>query len=279
MPRLAFIETHKSKENSVGLNYPMLTESNYTTWSLKMKVFMQAHGVWEAIEPKDPKATFEERIDKIALAAIYQGIPEDVLLSLAEKKMAREAWDAIKTVCLGAEKINKARAQALKPEFESLNMKETEQLDDFCMRLNGLVTNIRVLGENVEEAYVVKKLLRTMPAKFLQIASAIEQFGNVESMSVDETVGSLKAHEERLCGQSENNGGQQLLLTEEEWVKMENNDGQLLLTREEWLKRSNKGNTRSSSENRAETMVVEDGIEARSGVSIVSRGRDRSKIF
>lgn len=64
------IESNKTKENFVGLNYPMLIKTNYAAWSLKLKVFMQAHGLWSAIEPKDPKAEVEERTDKLALAAI-----------------------------------------------------------------------------------------------------------------------------------------------------------------------------------------------------------------
>lgn len=131
-------------------------------------------------------------------------------------------------------------------------MKDSEKLDDFCMRLNGLVTNIRTLGEMVAEEYVVKKLLRVVPTKFLQIASAIEQFGDLKAMSVEAVIGSLKAHEERLCGMSEiDEGKQQLLLTEDEWLKRENNDGKLLLTREEWLKRSGKAVQSSGSEYRA----------------------------
>ena len=144
-------------------------------------------------------------------------------------------------MCLGADKVKKAKAQTLKSEFELLKMKDTEQLDDFTMRLNGLVTNIRALGETIVEAYVVKKLLRVVPTKFLQIVSTIEQFGNLDTMSVEEVIGSLKTHEERLNGQMENSEGQQLLLTEDEWLKRESNDGKLLLTREEWLKRSGKG--------------------------------------
>lgn len=45
-----------------------------------MKVFLQAQGLWVAIEPKNPKASVEEKTDKLALVAIYQGIPKDVLL-------------------------------------------------------------------------------------------------------------------------------------------------------------------------------------------------------
>lgn len=52
---------------------------------------------------------------------------------------------------------------------------------------------------------------------------------------IEEVIGSLKAHEERLRGQTESSGGK-LLLTEEEWVKREKEDGKLLPTLDEWLK-------------------------------------------
>lgn len=67
-------------------------------------------------------------------------------------------------MCLGADRVKKARIQTLKADFECLSMKDTEIIDDFCIKLNGIVTNIRTLGEYVEEAYVVRKLLRDVPA-------------------------------------------------------------------------------------------------------------------
>ncbi|KAL8155747.1 hypothetical protein AgCh_000958 [Apium graveolens] len=94
-------------------------------------------------------------------------------------------------------------------------------MDDFCLKINGLVRNIRSLGEEMNESYVVKKLLRVIPSKFLQIVSTIEQFGSIETMSIEEEVCSLKAHEERMKVQPEPGGGQ-MLLTEEEWSKREN---------------------------------------------------------
>ncbi|XP_074377724.1 uncharacterized protein LOC141719250 [Apium graveolens] len=194
------METSKPKEGSVGLSYPLLTKSNYTVWSLKMKVFMKAQGVWDAIERKDPKKPVEEKTVQVALAAIYQGVPEDILLTIAEKETAKEAWDAIKTLCMGAERVKEAKVQTLKGEFESLVIKDTDQ------------------------ASVVRKLLRAVPEKFLQIASNIEQFGDMKVLTIGEVVGRLKAHEERTKGKSENTGGQ-LLLTHEEWTKRSNKTG------------------------------------------------------
>ncbi|XP_074374438.1 uncharacterized protein LOC141714841 [Apium graveolens] len=145
------MDINKAKEGGVGMSYPMLTRNTYTTWAIKLRVFMQDHGVWIAVEPKDPKTPVEERIDKVALAAIYQGISEDVFLSVADKTTTKEAWEAVKTMSLGAERVKKAKVQTLKSEFESLKMKDTESLDDFCLKLNGLVANIRTLGKIVEE--------------------------------------------------------------------------------------------------------------------------------
>ncbi|XP_074342368.1 uncharacterized protein LOC141679904 [Apium graveolens] len=167
------MQTSKAKEGVVGLSYPMLTRSNYTTWSLKMKVFMKAQRVWGAIEQKDPKVTVDERTVQVALAAIYQRLPEDILLTIAEKETAKEVWEAIKTMCVGVERVKEAKVQTLKGEFESLMMKDSEKIEDFCFKLSGIVTNIRVLGEAMEESSVVRKILRVVPDKLLQIASNI----------------------------------------------------------------------------------------------------------
>ncbi|KAL8100179.1 hypothetical protein AgCh_032433 [Apium graveolens] len=147
------MDVGKHKGGSMGLSYPMLTKSNYTTWSMKMRVLIQAHGVWDAVESNDPKdgaakegaVAVDDRLDKVALAMIYQSIPEEILLSMAEKKKAKDAWVAIKTMSQGAEKVKAAKIQTLKSEFEALSMKDTDMLDDFCVKINGLATNIRAL--------------------------------------------------------------------------------------------------------------------------------------
>lgn len=43
-----------------------------------------------------------------------------------------------------------------------MSMKDSEQLDDFTMKL----TNIRALEESMKESYVVKKLLHAVSVKF-----------------------------------------------------------------------------------------------------------------
>ncbi|KAL8109516.1 hypothetical protein AgCh_025575 [Apium graveolens] len=59
-------------------------------------------------------------------------------------------------MCQGAERMMKAKVHTLRLEFESMCMKDSEQLDHFYLRLNGLVTNIRALREEMKEAYVLR---------------------------------------------------------------------------------------------------------------------------
>jgi hypothetical protein len=47
------IERVIEKSSSAGIVYPTLTRTNYTEWSLVMKVNLQAAGLWDVIESSD----------------------------------------------------------------------------------------------------------------------------------------------------------------------------------------------------------------------------------
>lgn len=204
------------KDGQITLHYPMLTRSNYSAWAIKMRVFMLAQGVWDAVESRTANTLVEAKKDNMALAAIYQGIPEDLLMTLAEKKTAKEAWEALKVMFVGADRVKVARIKTLKAGLEAMSMKETENIDDFTGKVINSVSMLRTLGDKVEESQVVKKLLRAVSSKFLQIASTLEQFGDLESMSVEEVIGRLKAYEERMKSLGESDD-RKLLLTHKEW--------------------------------------------------------------
>lgn len=184
------------KDGVVTLHYLMLTKTNYSVWALKMRVNLQAQGVW---------------------AAIYQALPEDVLMMLAEKDTDKEAWETLRTMHMGAERVKEAKVQTLRSDFEVIRMKDSESVDDFAMRLNTIVTGIRSLGEKIEEITVVKKFLWAVPIRFMQIVTSIEQFGDLKNMTVEEVVGRLKTHEERLRGFGDREREPSLLLTHAEW--------------------------------------------------------------
>jgi hypothetical protein len=92
-------------------------------------------------------------------------------------------------------------------------MSYAESVDDFAAKFTSLVGRIRELGDPMEEKYVVKKLLRVVSKKYINVASSIGLFCDVNKMSMEEAFGSLKAHEELLKGQEEEGGEERLLMT------------------------------------------------------------------
>jgi hypothetical protein len=62
----------------------------------------------------------ERRHDRLALAAILRGVPEEMHNMLLGKRSVKEAWEAIKTMRLGADRVKEVNAQKLLAEFESI---------------------------------------------------------------------------------------------------------------------------------------------------------------
>lgn len=71
----------------------------------------------------------------MALAAIDQGIPEDMLFMVSEKETTKAIREALKIMHIGVERVKDAKVQNLKRKFEGLCMNESE-LVDFVVRLN-----------------------------------------------------------------------------------------------------------------------------------------------
>ena len=78
-----------------------------------------------------------------------------------------------------------------------------------------------LLGETIDDFWVVKKFLRVAPSWFSQIVVSIEMFVDLKTLTVEELVGRLRAMEERFddkIDQIVDKAGR-LLLAEEVWLE------------------------------------------------------------
>ncbi|XP_022032854.1 uncharacterized protein LOC110933963 [Helianthus annuus] len=148
------------------------------------------------IEPKE-NTQLDEKKDMTATTYLFQALPEDMIIQVASCKSAKEIWDALKTRHVGADRVQKSRLQTLKTEFEILKMKEDDTIDSFTARLNGILTRASTLGSTFDQPTLVRKLLSSVPRRFVHIIATIEQFADLETTTLDETIGRLKAYEER----------------------------------------------------------------------------------
>ncbi|GJZ91265.1 zinc finger, CCHC-type containing protein [Tanacetum coccineum] len=125
-------------------------------------------------------------------------LPEQLTLQVAHHTNAADIWKDLKARFVGIDKVKEARLQTLESEFETLKMKDSESLDEFTGKISQLVSQASNLGSTIENKRLVRKLLGSVPTKFIQIVAAIEQFVDLNTMTFQEATGRLKAYEERI---------------------------------------------------------------------------------
>ena len=92
---------------------------------------------------------------------------------LAAKDNAKEAWNAIKVMRVGVDRVREARRQKLRRDFENLAFKDNEAIEDFSLRLAGIITELQSLGDTVTELAGVQKFLRVVPSRYARMACSI----------------------------------------------------------------------------------------------------------
>nr|GEX45323.1 zinc finger, CCHC-type [Tanacetum cinerariifolium] len=141
---------------------PKLKTTNYTVWAIQIKVILEAHDLWEAIEPKK-NTQVDDKKDKATIAFLYQALTEDVILQVAGCETAKELWESLKKRHVGEEKVQQARLQSLMIGFQTLQMKEDDTVDAFTAKRNGYATKAKELGKTLDESLLVRKLLDSTP--------------------------------------------------------------------------------------------------------------------
>ena len=95
------------------------------------------------------------------------------------------------------------KLQTLRREFETLIMKEKESVQEFLCRVSGLVSQMKVYGENISNETVVSKVLRSLTKDFDYVVAAMEKSKDLSTYSFNELMSSLLAHEVRVTGSYE----------------------------------------------------------------------------
>ena len=108
-----------------------------------------------------------------------------------------KTWLTVKVKSGGVSWIRKARIQSLKRDYENLIMDDDDLFLDYFGKLSCVVNELRSLDEVITDVEVAAKLLRSLSGKFDAITTLVEQFHDLEVITLEEVIGTLKVHEDK----------------------------------------------------------------------------------
>ena len=116
--------------------------------------------VWDATEKKY-KIYDQEPTDSVELGQyegnskslyeILSGLKSSVFTKFMWCKTAKQAQDKLKIIYEGESKVKESKLQTYKGNFESLKMKEEENIGEYLLRVDEVVNAIRGLGGKLKE--------------------------------------------------------------------------------------------------------------------------------
>ncbi|XP_062080191.1 uncharacterized protein LOC133784942 [Humulus lupulus] len=205
---------------------PMLEGANYHYWKTKMRAFLKAvdERVWMVVEegwiapreredeiekPKPMSAWTPEEIELAnynskAMHALFNAVSTNQLKVIANCEVAKDAWEKLRIKNEGTDAVKKSRLRSLAKAIENLSMDEDETVAEFHAKLCDISNESYALGKTYSNAKLVRKVLGVLPRRFKSKVTSIEEMRDVETLDLDELIGSLQNYEMTLKMWSKN---------------------------------------------------------------------------
>lgn len=172
----------------------------YDHWAMLMENFLRSKEYWHLVETGIPQMTNEKEsseeqqkvIDGLKLKDLkvknylFQAIDRTIMETILDKESSKGIWDSMKQKYQGTTKVKRAQLQALRREFELLQMLEGEKVDEYFARTLTIANKMKIHGEKIGQVTIVEKILRTMTQRFNYVVCSIEESNDLDKMTIDE---------------------------------------------------------------------------------------------
>ncbi|KAL3511893.1 hypothetical protein ACH5RR_024610 [Cinchona calisaya] len=165
-----------------------------------LQMYIRAKGLWslveigftEPIEGTMLTEAQQAQLDDARLKDhqvkhyLFQAIDRTVFEQILDRRTTKIVWDSMKQKFGGNLKVKKSLLNALRREFEVLEMKKDETITAYFARAMMVSNKMRSNGEDMPDRKIVEKILRTLTEKFTYIVVSIEESKDADNMSIDE---------------------------------------------------------------------------------------------
>eukprot|EP00253_Pinus_taeda_P016634 PITA_16634 len=161
-----------NSKREASIRPPIFDGTNFVYWKVRVTAYLQSLGteVWDIIDT-------------------WYTFPSATPTDLAKKKQFETNAKAVNTLLgflLQSEffKVKRAKLKTLRIQYENLRMYNDESVANYFLRIDEIVNCMKNLGEEIKEAVVVEKVLRSLSSKFESKVYAIEEKENLQKITM-----------------------------------------------------------------------------------------------
>ena len=190
---------------------PHFNRNNYAYWKVRMKAFLKSLDErvlmsmeigWE--RPATLRAQWSDAQNEATsfnsktMNAISNIVSIEEFKRISNVEIAYITWNIVQTVHEGTKAVKINKLQQLTSRFMSIKMADDETFDELFAKLNDIVNSAFNRGEVYEEPKIIRKIIRSLTEDFRPKVTAITEIKDVNTIPIDELVGSLQSYESDL---------------------------------------------------------------------------------
>ncbi|GJT34960.1 hypothetical protein Tco_0925379 [Tanacetum coccineum] len=215
----------ETAQTTATAKLPILKQGEYDMWRLRIEQYFQVqdYALWDVIENGNsfkPAAqtttnadgtstslipgpvTSEEKVQKKndvkARSMLLMALPNEHLMTFNQYKDAKTLFAAIQTRLGGHEATKKTQKTLLKQMYENFSTLSTKSLDSIFNRLQKIVSQLAILGENISQEDLNLKILRSLPSEWNTHVVVWRNKPNLDTMSFDDLYNNFKIVEQEV---------------------------------------------------------------------------------
>ncbi|XP_077232517.1 uncharacterized protein LOC143869844 [Tasmannia lanceolata] len=190
---------------------PFFNGSNYGYWKTQMIFYLQSHDyeMWELMEdgytpPTKERSEWSATKKKLTtlnskgVNTLFCALSPYEFNRFSTCKIAKDIWTTLETTHEGTSQVKKSKVSLLVTDLDAFKMDENEFISEMYSCFTNIVNELEGLGKTYANVELVTRLLRCLSFSWDPKVMAIEEFKNLDTLKLDELVGSLITNEMKM---------------------------------------------------------------------------------
>lgn len=161
-------------------------KSNYTSWRFKLNLLLRTKGFFEiatgvTVKPSETENSTSHaewvKKDLDAQTIIGLNVDERIALKISMCTSAAKMIERLETLYGSKAQSSK---EGLRMQFFGYTFDRNKNIVDNCLEIDGLAQELRAMGEDVKDEWIISKILNSLPEKFNHFHSAWDSLAEVD---------------------------------------------------------------------------------------------------